>query len=322
MIKELLQQKRQYLNHFFDKLDLASAETFLQKLLACQGTMVLTGIGKSGLVAKKIAVTMTSTGSKALYLSPMNAVHGDLGILSPKDLFIMVSKSGESDELLTLIPYLRNKNVPILGILSNGESRLAKACDFHVVLPVERELCPFNMAPTTSTAIQMIFGDVMAIALMKRNNFSLDQYALNHPAGSIGKRMTLRVMDLMLKDAAVPLCHLEDKLVDTLVELSNKRCGCILVIDKEKTLHGIFTDGDLRRALLKEGPKILELSMEKLMTRTARKIQPDRLAWEAMQLMEADQKNAITCLPVLDEHQKVKGLIRLHDLVQSGIGGR
>lgn len=319
MIKELFQKKQQYLNHFFEKLDVSAAEKFFTALQNCSGTMIFTGVGKSGLVAKKIAVTMTSTGSRALYLSPTNALHGDLGILSEKDTFIMLSKSGESDELLNLVPFLRNKKIPLLAIVSNPNSRLAKASDFCVTLPLEQELCPFNMAPTTSTAIQLIFGDVMAIALMKKNNFSLDQYARNHPAGSIGKRITLKVKDLMLIGKTVPLCHPNDKLVDILVELSNKRCGCILVVNSDSTLEGIFTDGDLRRSLVKEGASVLNLTMRQLMTITARCIGPDRLAWDAMKMMEADQKNAITCMPVIDESKKVVGLIRLHDIVQSGL---
>lgn len=319
MLKELFDKKREYLNHFFESINLQEAEKFLEILRGCRGLMVFTGVGKSGLIAKKIAVTMTSTGSRALYLSPTNALHGDLGILSKEDLFILLSKSGESDELLSLLPFLRNKGVKILGVVSNPKSRLAKACDFTVTLPVMKELCPFNLAPTTSTAIQMIFGDVMAIALMQKSNFTMDQYAMNHPAGSIGKRMTVKVSDLMLVGNHVPLCKPEDKLVDTLVELSNKRCGCVLVIDENKTLQGIFTDGDLRRALLNQGPNVLQMTMKQLMTCSPKFMPPGKLALEAMQLMEADQKNAITCLPVIDDNKKVLGLIKLHDIIQSGL---
>lgn len=319
MLKELFDLKRQYINHFFEAMDLEEAEKFLQALRDCQGTMVFTGVGKSGLVAKKIAVTMTSTGSRALYLSPTNALHGDLGILCEKDVFVLLSKSGESDELLNLVPFLRNKGVKLLAIVSNGKSRLAKACDFSVTLPLEKELCPYNLAPTTSTSIQLIFGDIMAIALMRHQKFSLDQYAMNHPAGSIGKRMIVKVKDLMLRDALVPLCRPADKLVDTLVELSNKRCGCVLIVNDEMIMQGIFTDGDLRRSLQNMGPHVLEKTMGELMTRAPRFIEPERLAWDAMQLMEADQRNAITCLPVIDDKRKVMGLIKLHDIVQSGL---
>lgn len=319
MLKELFSLKRQYLNHFFDALDLKAAENFLRTLQNCKGLIVLTGVGKSGLVAKKIAVTMTSTGTRAVYLSPTNALHGDLGIVTDKDIFVILSKSGESEEILNLIPYLRGKGVSILSIVSNANSRLAKASDLYINLPLEKELCPFNMAPTTSTSIQLIFGDVMAIALMKEQKFSIDAYALNHPAGSIGKRITLKVKDLMLTGTKIPLCSPDDKLVEILVELSNKRCGCILIVNKEHVLQGIFTDGDLRRALLNHGPQVLDKQIKELMIKTPKNIAANKLALDAMQQMEADPKNAITCLPVLDETKKVLGLIRLHDIVQSGI---
>lgn len=319
MLKELFAQKKLYLDYFFKHLDIPAAEKILHLLHSCQGTMVFTGVGKSGLVAKKIAMTMTSTGSRAFYLSPTNALHGDLGILTDRDIFIMLSKSGESEELLHLIPFLRNKHVKIIAIVCNANSRLAKSCDYSVTLPMEKELCPFDLAPTTSTVIQMIFGDVLTIALMQMHNFSLDQYALNHPAGKIGKRITVKVQDLMLKEKSVPLCKPDDKLVESLVELSNKRCGCLLVVNKEMHLEGIFTDGDLRRALQKHGAQVLDQPIGALMTKSPRFIDPHKLAWEAMKQMEFDQKNAITCMPVLDETRKVLGLIRLHDIVQSGL---
>ncbi len=319
VLEELFSLKQRYLNHFFKHLDLQAAENFLQALLKCRGTIVLTGVGKSGLIAKKIAVTMTSTGSRALYISPTNALHGDLGILSKDDLFIMLSKSGESDELLHLVPFLRNKGVSLLGIISNPSSRLAKACDLSMILPLEKELCPYNMAPTTSTSIQMIFGDVMAVALMKHQKFTLDAYALNHPAGSIGRKAKYKVKDLMLTGDKLPLCRPTDKLVDSLVELSNKRCGCLLVVDDQMMLKGIFTDGDLRRALLKQGADLLQITIEKVMSSHPRVVEPNRLAYEAVQLMEADPKRAITCMPVVDFEGVVQGLIRLHDIVQSGL---
>lgn len=319
MLQDLFQKKQQYLNHFFKSIDLSTAQTFLDTVRTCKGTIFLTGVGKSGLVAKKIAATMTSTGSRALYLSPIDALHGDLGILHPNDLFIMLSKSGESDELLNLIPFLRHKKIQLLGIVSNPESRLSKACDLFIHLPLEREICPFNMAPTTSTTIQMIFGDILAIALMQKQNFTSAEYAMNHPAGSIGKRLTLKVSDLMLTGSALPLCKINEPLLDILVELSNKRCGCILIIDEKMKLEGIFTDGDLRRALVNHGSKALTLPIDQLMTKTPRFAEPNQLAWDAMQLMEAKRNNAITCLPVIDPANILLGLIRLHDIVQSGI---
>jgi arabinose-5-phosphate isomerase len=319
MLKELLRQEKEYLNYFFDNIDVKVAEQFVEILQACQGVMIFSGIGKSGLVAEKIAMTMTSTGSRALFISPTNALHGDIGIVSEKDIFIFLSKSGESDELLHLLPALRNRRVKILGVVSNAQSRLAKASDLFIELPLLKELCPFDMVPTTSGVIQLIFGDLLAIALMRLKNFSLEEYRLNHPAGRIGKRISLKVSDLMLTGSGIPLCRPDDKLVDSLVELSNKRCGCVLVVDEAQVLQGIFTDGDLRRSLQKHGASSLHFHMEELMTKAARWIEPHNLAWDAMQKMEGDQKNAITVLPVLDGNKKVAGIIKLHDIVQSGL---
>jgi arabinose-5-phosphate isomerase len=281
--------------------------------------IVLTGIGKSGLVAKKTAVTMTSTGSRAIFLSPTDALHGDLGILKSEDIFVILSKSGESDELLNLIPYVRNKGIKMIGIISQPNSRLAKAVDQVLVLPSEKELCPYDMAPTTSTTIQTIVGDILAIALMHEKEISMVQFAESHPGGRIGKRTSLKVKDLMLKGNAVPLCGPKDKLVDTLVELSNKQCGCVMIVDKQKKLLGIFTDGDLRRALQGKGAAALESKMEDIMTITARWINPNTLAWDAMKAMEADQKRPIMVLPVIEDDKTVIGIIKMHDIVQSGI---
>jgi arabinose-5-phosphate isomerase len=319
VLKELFEKERAYLNDFFDHIDLRAVDAVLDSLIECKGLIVLAGIGKSGLVAKKIAVTMTSTGSRAIFLSPTNALHGDLGILKPEDVFVILSKSGESDELLNLIPFVRNKKIKIIGIISQPGSRLAKAVDQALILPAERELCPFDMAPTTSTTIQTIVGDIIAIALMRHKGFTVSEFAASHPAGRLGKRITMKVSDLMLKGDAVPLCGPKDRLVDTLVELSNKQCGCVIVIDEAKKLLGIFTDGDLRRSLQSRGGKALEDKMSDLMIRSPRTIGPHVLAWDAMKFMESDQKRPIMVLPVVSEDNTVIGIIKMHDIVQSGI---
>lgn len=319
MLKELLEKEREILNHFFDHIDLRTADQLFAILKECKGMIIVTGVGKSGLVAEKIALTMTSTGSRAFFLSPINAMHGDIGIVSKDDVFLMISKSGESEELLQMVPFLRNRGVMPIAIVNNGNSRLAKACEFSVILPMEKELCPFDLVPTTSAVTQMIFGDALAIALMMHKNFSLLEYAMNHPAGKIGRRLTLRVRDLMLKGQDIPLCAPTDKLVDTLVELSNKRCGCVLIVDQQKALLGIFTDGDLRRSLQKLGSKALDATMLDVMTKTARFIKSDEMASQALSMMEADQKHPITVLPVIDADLKVVGLIKMHDIVQSGL---
>lgn len=319
MLKELLDKEREALTHFFDHIDLQQLQKLLEMLQQCKGLVIVTGVGKSGLVAEKFAVTLTSTGSRAFYLSPSSALHGDIGIVTDQDVFIMISKSGESDELLNLIPYVRNKGAKIAAIVANPSSRLAKACEFVLTLPLERELCPYDLAPTTSTVIQMIIGDVLAIALMRLKNVSYDQYAMNHPAGRIGRRIFTKVKDLMIQGQGIPLCRPDDHLMDVMVTLSDKRCGCILVVDAEQHLLGIFTDGDLRRSLQKYGVKALETRMEELMTRTPRSISDKELAWSALLRMEADQKHPITVLAVLDDQERVVGIIKMHDIVQSGL---
>ena len=253
------------------------------------------------------------------FLSPTNALHGDIGIINPEDVFIIVSKSGESDEILNLIPFVRNRGIKIIAIVSNGDSRLARAVDVAFVLPHEPELCPYDMAPTTSTTMQAIIGDVLSVALMVSKEFTLEEYAKSHPAGRIGRRMIVKVSDLMLKGNDIPLCKPSDKLIDTLVELSNKRCGCVLVVDDSNVLQGIFTDGDLRRTLQMKGAEVLQSTMKEVMIKTARFCGPNELAWNAQKKMEADQKHPIMVLPVIDDQEKVVGIIKMHDIVQSGI---
>lgn len=319
MLKELFEKQRRYTNYFFENLELEPIEKLTEILMQNQGTLFFTGVGKSGLVAKKIAFTMISTGTRAFYLTPTDALHGDLGMVSAQDTFILLSKSGESDELINLAPAIRNKGARLVGIVCNPNSRLASVCESVITLPFDRELCPFDMAPTMSTTNQLLFGDLLTIALMKRKNFSLDEYALNHPSGRIGKRMILKVEDVMLTNDAIPCCQPEDRLQDILVILSEKRCGCILIVDKKFKLLGIFTDGDLRRMLLKKGPQILDAPIKEIMTAQPQSISRKILAWDAMKRMEGDPKARITVLPVIDSNSKVEGILLLHDIIQKGL---
>lgn len=318
MIKELFQKQKKYLDHFFAELDLHQCETICDQLNKCEGVIFFTGIGKSGFVSQKIATTMMSTGTKALYLSPIDALHGDIGMISAKDILVILSKSGETEELLQLLPSIRNKGAKIFAVVSNKQSRLAKASDLAIELPCQAELCPFDLAPTISTEIQLLFGDVLAMALMQEKQFSIREYAENHPAGRIGKRSTITVRDLMLDLKNTPLCRPKDKLQDVLADFSSKRCGCLVVIDPDMSLKGIFTDGDLRRALQNKGESILKEALETLMIPKPKSIPHDALAWDALKLMEADQKHPIMVLPVTRDNTVV-GLIKMHDLIQAGI---
>ena len=319
MIKELLDKQKQHLEHYFSHFNLNAGEELLQQILACEGVLFFTGVGKSGFIAQKIAATMQSTGTKAFFLPPIDALHGDLGMVCKKDLVFILSKSGETEELLQLLPFIRNKGAQVVAITSNATSRLCHGVDRTLVLPCDTELCPFDLAPTTSTVIQLLFGDLLAIALMETRGFSVDQFAENHPGGRVGRRSGLRVRDLMLDKERTPICFSEDHLEEVLIDFSDKRCGCLIVIDEKKQLKGIFTDGDLRRALQAKGDKILKEKIGQLMTRSPKAIEAEALAWDAMKLMASDQKHPVMVLPVLGPQKEVVGIIKMHDIIQAGL---
>ena len=318
MLKELIDQQRASVDHFWRYLDLEVAEQFFQACLECKGLIVITGVGKSGFIAEKIAATLISTGTKALYLPPTNFLHGDLGILGKDDLLIMISKSGESEELLNITPFAKRRGTRILALVSKEGSRLEKVAHLTMFLPLDRELCPFDLVPTTSTVLQLLFGELIAASLMRKKNFSINQYALNHPSGSIGKKMTLTVGDVMLQKEQLPLCSTDSSLGDVLVELTNKKCGCLLVVDKAQTLTGIFTDGDLRRALQERGSDVLEEKIAQLMTFSPLYATKNELAFETMKRMQKNPQKWVMMLPVLEE-KKVVGLLRMHDIIHSGL---
>lgn len=318
MLKGLFEDQRKYLNQFFDQIDTAQADRVLEKLFSCSGTVILCGVGKSGHIAEKLAATFSSTGTRAFFLNPNNALHGDIGFIGPQDVVLLLSKSGNTQELVDLVPHIRRKKALVIAVVSAPRSKLEQMADFTVLLPIEKEICPYNLAPTTSTAAQLIFGDCVAIALMKRKHFSMHDFAANHPGGVLGRKISLRIADLMLKGEKLPCCRPQDTLLEVLHELSNKRCGCLLVMEKSGVLRGIFTDGDLRRAIETKGPQALHLSLEQLMTACPKSIAPNQLAIEAVRLMEENRAHPITVLPVL-EQGKVVGLVRMHDILQKEI---
>jgi arabinose-5-phosphate isomerase len=316
MIKELFSSQKDNLEYFFNHINVSKTEEILRMILACQGMVVLTGVGKSGIIAEKIAMTWISTGTKALFLPPMNALHGDIGILAKQDIVLCFSKSGETKELLDLIPFVRKKQAKIVSIVSKENSSMEKLSDKTLILPMKRELCPFNLAPTTSTEIQLMFGDVLAVALMRQKNFCLQDFAKNHPAGAIGKQISLQVQDLMIKQLDLPLCRKNERVIDILHELSSKKCGAVLVVDEKQQLEGIFTDGDLRRLIESKKTAFTDCLIQDHMTKQPKTTSKDILVWEVMKQMEADR--LITIMPVL-ENRKVIGLIRIHDIIQAGI---
>ncbi|MBN1914338.1 MAG: KpsF/GutQ family sugar-phosphate isomerase [Parachlamydiales bacterium] len=320
MVLTLFETQQRYINAFFHQIDLEKTNLLIDLFYTCQGAIIFTGVGKSGIIANKLAMTMLSTGTKAYFLSPINALHGDIGIVTEKDIFVFLSKTGETQELMDLLPYARKKGARIVSLTSNPKSRLAQKADLFVHLPMEKELCPYNLAPTTSTAIQLIFGDIVAVALMQKKNFSRVEFAKNHPGGMLGKKITLQVKDLMLTGDAIPFCHSHQKIMDLLPTLSHKKCGALIVIDREETLEGIFTDGDLRRAIEKEADLFLHNPVCHYMSSHPKTVSPECLAWDALQLMEQNPQKLITLLPVV-EGKKVIGVIRMHDILQAGLSG-
>ncbi|EYU22259.1 hypothetical protein ABFS82_09G006100 [Erythranthe guttata] len=314
----LFKCQQNYLNHFFQNLDISQTLAFTETLLNAKGTIFFSGVGKSGFVAQKISQTLVSLGIRSGFLSPVDALHGDIGILSSRDLLVLFSKSGNSEELLKLVPCAKTKGVYLISVTSVKPNGLMRVCDLNVHLPLERELCPFDLAPVTSTAIQMVFGDTVAIALMGARNLSKEQYAANHPAGRIGKSLIFKVKDLMKKKQELPVCREHDLIMDQLVELSSKGCGCLLVVDDDYHLLGTFTDGDLRRTLKASGEGIFKLTVGEMCNRNPRTIDPDAMAVEAMQKMEAPP-SPVQFLPVINDSNVVIGIVTLHGLVSAGL---
>ncbi|XP_010262341.1 PREDICTED: probable arabinose 5-phosphate isomerase [Nelumbo nucifera] len=314
----LFKSQQKYLNFFFQNLDLSQTLTFTQTLLNAKGTIFFTGVGKSGFVAQKISQTLVSLGIKSGFLSPVDALHGDIGILSQYDLLIFFSKSGNTEELLRLVPCAKAKGAFLISVTSLEGNLLTSVCDMNVHLPLERELCPFDLAPVTSTAIQMVFGDTVAIALMGAKNLTRDEYAANHPAGRIGKSLIFKVKDVMKKKEELPVCREEDLIMDQLVELTSKGCGCLLVVDECYHLIGTFTDGDLRRTLKASKEGIFKLTVGEMCNRNPRTIGPDAMAVEAMQKMESPP-SPVQFLPVIDHQNTMIGIVTLHGLVSAGL---
>ncbi|NGX39607.1 MAG: Arabinose 5-phosphate isomerase KdsD [Chlamydiae bacterium] len=314
-LEELCLRQKQYLLHYFEALDLSEVEAVLEVCLQCSGILALTGLGKSGIIAQKIARTFVSTGTRSLFLPPTDLLHGDIGVLTEDDVVLLFSKSGETKELIEMVGPIRMRGAKIIAVVSDRDSRLAKEGDLMVTLPVEKELCPFDLAPTTSATVQLLFGDLLSISLMQKKGFRLEDYAQNHPSGSIGKKITLTVRELMKNRKELPICRPEDRLMDALFDLSDKKCGCLLVAREDKLL-GIFTDGDLRRALHGRGGEVVHETMDNLLTAHPIVVGPEELALDAMKKM---QENRFVMVAPVIENGKLIGLIRLHDIIHEGI---
>jgi arabinose-5-phosphate isomerase len=301
------------------RLDPSAVEQVVDLLASCKGKVVILGVGKSGIIGQKIAATMTSAGTAALYLHPSDALHGGLGIVQPNDVVILLSNSGETDEIVAMLPYLKNREVAIVAIVGNLNSTLAHRVDIVLDASVDKEACPLNLAPTTSTTVALAIGDALAMTVMKVKGLTSDDFAVNHPAGRLGKRLTLRVGDLMHRDDDNPKIEAGSSWVEVVRAISKGGLGAVCVVDEAGRLAGIITDGDLRRAIEQTSHESLaKLTCDDFMTCKPVVVTPDLLAFDALQLME-DRPSQISVLPVVDHDERCVGLVRLHDIVRSGL---
>jgi arabinose-5-phosphate isomerase len=301
------------------RLDAAAVERVVDLLANCKGKVVILGVGKSGIIGQKIAATMTSAGTAALYLHPSDALHGGLGIVQTNDVVIVLSNSGETEEIVAMLPYLKHRDVAIVAIVGNVNSTLARRADVVIDASVDKEACPLNLAPTTSTTVALAIGDALAMTVMKVKGLTSDDFAVNHPAGRLGKRLTLRVGDLMHRDGENPTIAAGSSWVEAVSAISKGGLGAVCVVEQDGRLAGIITDGDLRRVIERTShDSLANLACDDFMTRTPVVATPELMAFDALRLME-DRPRQISVLPVVDEDQKCVGLLRLHDVVRSGL---
>lgn len=284
-------------------------------LLDCQGRIVVIGMGKSGHIGGKLAATLASTGSPAFFVHPGEASHGDLGMITAQDVVIALSNSGETSEILTILPLIKRLGVPLIAMTGRPYSTLAQCASAHLDVSVEKEACPLGLAPTSSTTATLVMGDALAIALLEARGFTAEDFALSHPGGNLGRRLLLHVSDIMHKDAAIPKIHETALLGDALIEMSNKSLGMTAAVNDAGELTGIFTDGDLRRVLA-QTVDIRTAKLQDHMTRNCKTGRPDMLAAEVLALMEQHKINALL---IINQQQQLVGALNMHDLLRAGV---
>ncbi|MBC54935.1 MAG: D-arabinose 5-phosphate isomerase [Gammaproteobacteria bacterium] len=284
-------------------------------MLACDGRIVVTGMGKSGHIARKIAATLSSTGSPAMFVHPAEASHGDLGMITDRDVVLALSNSGTTEELINILPLFKRKGVPFITMTGNPASLLAHSADVNLDASVDEEACPLGQAPTSSTTVALVLGDAIAMALLEAKGFTQEDFAISHPGGRLGRRLLLKVADIMHGGDAIPRVQENTLLKDALYEISSKGLGMTTVVNDNGELTGVFTDGDLRRAL-DAGRDILATRMQDVMSRNSKTVKAQALATEAAKLME---DNRVYTLVVTDEASHMSGIIRMHDLLQANV---
>lgn len=318
-VKSLLKLEADAIEKAANQLQPDAVDCAVNLLANCAGKVVTLGVGKSGIVAQKIAATLNSIGTVAVFLHPCDALHGDLGIVTADDVVLLLTNSGETAELIQMLPHLERRQVPIIGILGNQTSTIAARATVVLGATIDREACPLNLAPTTSTTVALAIGDALAMTLMQMRNITPEDFALNHPAGRLGKRLTLTVEDLIYADSKGVSVGPEAPWLAVVSAISSGGFGGVSVVDENGGLLGLITDGDLRRCLQKLTPAELEGSQARaMMTENPIQVLPDLLAYEALKIME-DRPSQISILPVVNKNQRYLGVIRLHDIIQSGL---
>lgn len=289
--------------------------TACQHMLSCEGRIVVLGMGKSGHIGGKIAATLASTGSPAFFVHPGEASHGDLGMIKTQDVVLALSNSGETAEITSILPVIKRRGVPLIALTGRPESTLAREADVHISIAVSEEACPLNLAPTASTTATLAMGDALAIALLEERGFTEEDFALSHPGGALGRRLLLHIDDIMHTGNTIPLVHEHAGVREALLEMTAKGLGMTAIVDNDDKLVGIFTDGDLRRALDHE-KDLRNLEIDDIMTRNSKTASAGMLAAEALQLME---KHKINGLFVIDDKEKIIGALNMHDLLRAGV---
>ncbi len=316
-IQKAIDTEIESLNYFRQKLD-PNFENAVQLILDSKGKVIITGVGKSGDIAKKVSSTMTSTGTEAIFLHPTDATHGDAGLIKKEDVILAIGKSGESDELLALIPTIKRIGAKLVALTANADSKLAKSSDIVIITPILKEACPLDLAPTSSTTIALVAGDAIAMALMELKNFKEDNFALFHPAGRLGKRLSLNIEDVMRHGENCPTVDIDTNLSGILNEITTKAVGATCVTDKNGVLLGIITDYDLRKQL-SLGNLSNEIKANQIMNKDPIRFSRDQKAYDVLQQME-DRKRPISVAPIVEKVQgRLEGIISLHDLLQKGL---
>ncbi|POP44135.1 arabinose-5-phosphate isomerase KdsD [Superficieibacter electus] len=311
--KEVLEIEREGLTELdrFINQDFSQA---CERIFHCAGKVVVMGMGKSGHIGRKMAATFASTGTSSFFVHPGEAAHGDLGMVTPQDIVIALSNSGESNEILALIPVLKRLRVPLICMTSRPESSMGRAADIHLCVKVPREACPLGLAPTSSTTAALVMGDALAVALLKARGFTAEDFALSHPGGALGRKLLLRVNDIMHTGSEIPKVAKNASLRDALLEITRKNLGMTVICGDDMKIEGIFTDGDLRR-IFDNGADLRSLNIADVMTPGGIRIRPGTLAVDALNLM---QSRHITCVMVADGDQLL-GVIHMHDLLRAGV---